>query len=238
MRTIRRKRVAVASMAVALAAAGSAAAFQQLPPTDQVNNDVPAGINPALGVSGEDPTNADVVGGALVAGKPAVPWAIFRQHETADLRHDQIFSRSFASPGAWTTRGNGTVGGRSECEPDVQRLAELRPRPGRRGAGDRLRRNWPYRAVGDVVREHAGTCFGNNNIFASRFDDIDDANREVDLRRSGSRERRQRTVPVPVAEHPHQPGRGEPVGGRRIGRRRRRSPARGSRGRRSTRRAR
>ncbi len=68
MRKLRRKRVAVASMAVALAAAGSAAAFQQLPAGDQVNNDPTAGINPALGVDGGDPTNADVVGGALVAG--------------------------------------------------------------------------------------------------------------------------------------------------------------------------
>jgi hypothetical protein len=101
-------------MAVALAAAGSAAAFQQLPANDQVNNDPAAGIDPAQGVSGEDPTNADVVGGALVAGKVNVPWSIFRQHTSTK---DQIFSRSFAS-GAWTTRGSGTVGGRSDSTPN------------------------------------------------------------------------------------------------------------------------
>ena len=52
----------------------------------QVNDDPAAGINPALSVSGEDPTNADVVGGALTAGKPAVPWAIFRQQEASGPR--------------------------------------------------------------------------------------------------------------------------------------------------------
>ena len=62
---------------------------------------------------------------------------------------DQIFSRSFAG-GAWTTRGTGTVGGRSSARAEVQRLAELRPGPGRRGAGDRLRRRRPHRAVGDA----------------------------------------------------------------------------------------
>ena len=65
-----------AATAVALATAGTAAAaLQALPPGAQVNDDPAAGINKALSVSGEDPTNADVVGGALTAGKPAVPWA-------------------------------------------------------------------------------------------------------------------------------------------------------------------
>ena len=139
-------------VAVLAAATGTASAFQALPPGGQVNNDPAAGHNPTLSVSGEDPTNADVVGGALTAGKVAVPWAIFRQEEAGGA-HDQIFSRSFAA-GAWTTRGTGTVGGRSQRQPDVQRLAELRSEPGRRGAGDRLRRRRPDGAVGDLVREH------------------------------------------------------------------------------------
>src|SRR5207302_561731 len=54
----------------------------------QVNDDPGAGINPALNVSGQDPTNADVVGGALTAGEPGVPWAIFRQATTGK---DQVF---------------------------------------------------------------------------------------------------------------------------------------------------
>ena len=88
---------------------------QGLPAGSQVNDDAAAGINKALNVSGEDPTNADVVGGALTAGKPAVPWAVFRQEEAAGAK-DQVFSRSFAG-GVWTTRGNGTVGGRSSAAP-------------------------------------------------------------------------------------------------------------------------
>ena len=113
----RRRRVSIAVATAALAAAGSAAAFQALPPGGQVNDDLAAGINKSLSVSGEDPTNADVVGGALVAGKPAVPWSVFRQQEDGTSQpHDQIFSRSFAA-GAWLTRGNGTVGGRSSASP-------------------------------------------------------------------------------------------------------------------------
>ena len=66
---------------VLLVSAGTALAFQFLPPGGQVNDDLAAGINKTISVSGEDPTNADVVGGALTAGTPAVPWAIFRQQE-------------------------------------------------------------------------------------------------------------------------------------------------------------
>ena len=102
----RRARIALATTALALATAGSAAAFQALPPGSQVNDDPAAGINKAISVSGEDPTNADVVGGALTAGARAVPWAVFRQQETngSPPPHDQVFSRSFA--GVWTTRGS------------------------------------------------------------------------------------------------------------------------------------
>src|ERR1700760_397654 len=96
-------RIALGATVGALATAGSAAAFQALPAGLQVNDDPAAGINPAQSVSGEDPTNADVVGGALVAGNRNVPWSIFRQQEASGP--DQIFSRSFAN-GAWTTRGN------------------------------------------------------------------------------------------------------------------------------------
>src|SRR5690242_3684769 len=113
MRKKRRKRVAVTSVMVALAAAGSAAAFQQLPAGDQVNNDPTAGINPAEGVSGEAP-NADVVGGALVAGAPNVPWAAFRSKTSGA---DQVFVRSFIKTGNWKTQGSGTVGGRSSSSP-------------------------------------------------------------------------------------------------------------------------
>jgi len=170
----RRGRVALAVTVVALATAGSAAAFQALPPGSQVNDDPAAGINKALSVSGEDPTNADVVGGALTAGKPAVPWAIFRQQEGSGSA-DQVFSRSFAN-GAWTTRGNGTVGGRSSASPKFtgslnfdQGVNAEAPSIDFAGAG----RTVPWATW---YENTSGTGFGNNNVFASRFDNTGDAN--------------------------------------------------------------
>jgi len=163
----RRAPIALAATVVALAAAGSAAAFQALPPGAQVNDDPAAGINPAQSVSGEDPTNADVVGGALVAGKPAVPWSILRQQEASG--HDQIFSRSFAN-GAWLTRGHGTVGGRSSAGPtfagslnfDQSQNGEA-PAIDFAGAG----RTVPWATW---YENTTGAGFGANNVFASRFD--------------------------------------------------------------------
>ena len=149
-RTVRWWRVALVTVTAVLGTAGSAAAFQGLPPGGQVNDDLAAGINKAIGVNGDEPTNADVVGGALTAGKPAVPWAVFRQDQAdgSSPLASQIFARSFAS-GAWTTRGNGTVGGRSSASPtfsgslnfDQGRTARRRrstsPEPGERCRGRR-----------------------------------------------------------------------------------------------------
>lgn len=165
----RRVRIALAATVVALATAGSAAAFQALPPGGQVNDDVAAGINPAAGVNGEDPTNADVVGGALTATKPAVPWAVFRAHEASG--NDQIFSRSFAN-GAWTTRGNGTVGGRSSATPTF--TGSLNFDQGQDGEAPAIDfagagRTVPWATWYEFTR---GTGFGANNIFASRFDNV------------------------------------------------------------------
>jgi hypothetical protein len=165
----RRARVAAASVVLALATAGSAAAaLQALPPGAQVNDDPAAGINPALSVSGEEPTNADVVGGALTAGGKAVPWAVFRQTESEGAP-DQIFSRSFAN-GAWKTRGNGTVGGRSSAAPTFpgslnfdQRQDGEAPSIDFAGAG----RTVPWATW---YEKTTGAGFGANNIFASRFD--------------------------------------------------------------------
>ena len=160
-------RISIAAVVVLLAATGSAVAFQALPPGSQVNDDPMAGISPAAGVNGEDPTNADVVGGALVAGKPAVPWAIFRQQEASG--HDQIFSRSFAG-GAWTTRGSGTVGGRSSASPTF--AGSLNFDQGQDGEAPAI----DFAGAGRTVpwatwyENTTGTGFGANNIFASRFD--------------------------------------------------------------------
>ncbi len=165
------RRIGLAAVAVSVMTAGSALAFQPLPPGAQVNDDLAAGINKNISVSGEDPTNADVVGGSLVASNPAVPWAVFRQRETNGSvpPHDQVFSRSFAA-GAWTTRGSGTVGGRSSASPqfpgslnfDQGEDAEA-PEIDFAGAG----RTVPWATW---YEDTTGTGFGNNNVFASRFD--------------------------------------------------------------------
>lgn len=159
--------IALAAVVILLAAVGSAAAFQALPPGNQVNNDPAAGIDPAQSVSGEDPTNADVVGGALTAGKPAVPWAVLRQQEAHGA--DQVFSRSFAG-GAWLTRGNGTVGGRSSASPTFTGSLNFDQ------AQDGEAPSIDFAGAGRTVpwatwyENTTGTGFGNNNIFASRFD--------------------------------------------------------------------
>jgi hypothetical protein len=171
-RTMGRGGIAAAAVLAALATAGPALAFQPLPPGAQVNDDPAAGINPALSVATEDPTNADVVGGSLTGGK-AVPWAIFQQQEQG--APDQVFVRSFAN-GAWTTRGNGTVGGSSSATPtfsgslnfDQTQDGEV-PSIDFAGAG----RTVPWAAW----YEHTtGGNFGADNIFASKFDNTGDAN--------------------------------------------------------------
>ena len=160
---------------VLLVSAGAALAFQPLPLGGQVNDDLAAGINKAISVSGEDPTNSDVVGGALTAGKPAVPWAIFRQQETngAPPPHDQIFSRSFAG-GKWTTRGNGTVGGRSSASPTFK--GSLNFDQGQDGEAPSIDFAGAGRTVPWATWYEFTTGFNQNNVFASRFDNAGDAN--------------------------------------------------------------
>jgi hypothetical protein len=192
MRKRRRKRVAVTSVMVALAAAGSAAAFQQLPAGDQVNNDPGAGINPALGVDGGDPTNADVVGGALTAGKVNVPWAVFRQHTSGK---DQIFSRSFAA-GAWTTRGIGTVGGKSSGSSTFS--GSLNFDQGQDGEAPAI----DFAGTGRTVPwatwyEDTAAFASKKNIFASRFDNNPDANQNKWIFGGQGRGLGTGTVPVP-----------------------------------------
>jgi hypothetical protein len=172
--TARRGRIAIAGTLVALAAAGSAEAFQALPPGGQVNDDSAAGINKALGVSGDGPGNADVVGGALTAGKTAVPWAVFRHHE-AEGSNDQIFVRSFAG-GAWTTRGSGTVGGKASANP--QFTGSLNFDEKQDGEAPSIDFTGPGRTVpwATWYEDTQGASFGAENIFASRFDNTGDAN--------------------------------------------------------------
>jgi hypothetical protein len=97
-----------------------------------------------------------------------VPWAVFRQQESGGA-HDQVFSRSFAG-GAWTTRGNGTVGGRSSAAPTFS--GSLNFDQGQDGEAPAI----DFAGAGRTVpwatwyENTAGTGFNNNNIFASRFD--------------------------------------------------------------------
>jgi hypothetical protein len=169
----RRSTVLVVTTVLALTATGSAAgASQPLPPGAQVNDDQAAGINAALGVDGSEPSNADLVGGALNAGTAAVPWSVFRQKTSG---HDQVFSRSFAG-GTWTTRGNGTFGGRSDA---------VRPFSGSLNFDQSVDGEAPsldFAGAGRTVpwatwyESTSGSGFQANNIFASRFDNTGDAN--------------------------------------------------------------
>jgi hypothetical protein len=151
-----------------LALAGTAFATLQGLPADgsQVNNDAAAGINPGLSVSGEGPANSDVVGGSLAAGKVNAPWAILRQQTSGA---DQVFSRSFAA-GAWTTRGAGTVGGRSSAAPTFS--GSLNFAQGQDGEAPSIDFAGAGRAVpwATWYEDTTGTGFGAENIFASRFD--------------------------------------------------------------------
>jgi hypothetical protein len=196
-RSVPRRILCVAATAL-FALAGSAAAFQALPSGVQVNDDPAAGINKAISVNGDDPTNSDVVGGALTAGKPAVPWAVFRQQETngPPPPHDQVFARSFAG-GAWTTRGNGTVGGRSSASPQFS--GSLNFDQGQDGEAPSI----DFAGAGRTVpwatwyENTTGSGFANNNVFASRFDNTGDANQGKWIFAGQSRGTGGGSVPVP-----------------------------------------
>ena len=198
MRRALRMWLPVVAIPVLLIGAGSALAFQQLPPGVQVNDDPPAGINPNFSVGNQDPTNSDVVGGSLVAGKPAVPWAVFHQRETngSSPPADQVFSRSFAN-GVWTTRGIGTVGGRSSSGPQFR--ASLNFDQGQDGEAPSI----DFAGAGRTVpwatwyENTTGTGFGNNNVFASRFDNTGDANQNKWIFAGQGRGTGGGTVPVP-----------------------------------------
>jgi hypothetical protein len=175
---------------------GSAwAAVEALPAGQQVNNDPAAGINPAVPVALGDPTNADVVGGALTAGAPAVPWAIFQQRESTAGGQDQIFVRSFAG-GAWTTRGTGTVGGASSSASSF--TGSLNFGQGQDAEAPAI----DFAGTGRTVPwatwyESAAAFSGVHQVFASRFDNAPDANQNKWIFAGQSRGMGSRLVPVP-----------------------------------------
>ena len=197
-RSASRRWLPLIALAILLIGTGTALAFQQLPPGAQVNDDLAAGINKNISVSGQDPANSDVVGGSLVSGNPAVPWAAFRQLETngSSPPHDQIFSRSFANS-VWTTRGIGTVGGRASASPQFR--ASLNFDQGQDGETPSI----DFAGAGRTVpwatwyENTAGAGFGNNNVFASRFDNTGDANQNKWIFAGQNRGTGGDTVPVP-----------------------------------------
>ena len=102
-----------------------------------------------------------------------MPWAIFQQQEPNGA-HDQVFVRSFAN-GAWTTRGNGTVGGLSSASPVFS--GSLNFDQGQDGEVPAI----DFAGAGRTVPwatwyENTAAFSGHEQIFASRFDNTGDAN--------------------------------------------------------------
>jgi hypothetical protein len=166
--------VVVLLAAVSVGSTEAALALQGLPGSGKVDEDAAAGIDPTLSVSGEAPANADVAGGSLTANAVEMPWALLRQQEGGGAK-DQVFARSFAG-GVWTTRGGGTVGGRSSAGPvfsgslnfdDTQDAAA--PSIDFAGTG----RTVPWASF---YENTTGTGFGNDDVFAAHFDNTGDAN--------------------------------------------------------------
>jgi hypothetical protein len=165
--------VLLLALVVVCVSAGTALAALGGLPADgsHVNDDAAAGIDKTRNVSGEDPANADVVGGALTAGGLAVPWSIFRQ---ATAGADQLFVRAFAG-GAWSTKGTGTVGGKSSASPTFSGSLNFdQAEDGEAPAID-------FAGAGRTVPwatwyENATAFAGASQIFASRFDNSGDAN--------------------------------------------------------------
>ena len=194
-RPFRRRRLAPAALVAVLALAGAASAqVVQLPPNGQVNDDPAVGIDP-----NQDAGVSDVVGGALDATKPAVPWGTFEQKVGSS---QQIFVRVFKN-GAWQTQGQSlNIQANQEAEASV----------------DRLRRHRAHRAVDVVVRAQQRHPRRQD---ADLRQPLQRGRQHLDPRGPGPRA----PEPRALAEHPHQPGRREPGAGRRGGQGRRRSRA-------------
>jgi hypothetical protein len=139
------KRAALAGVAAALVAAGTAGAVIGLPSDgSQVNNDPAVGIDP-----NQNAGASDVVGGSLVAGGPRVPWATFEQQAGSAQR---IFVRAFKN-GQWVTQGQSL---------NIDQNVEAQgPSIDFAGAG----RTVPW----DAWYEPNAALGGQKQIFASRF---------------------------------------------------------------------
>ncbi len=212
----RRARFALAATVVALATAGSAAAFQALPPGSQVNDDPAAGINKALSVSGEDPTNADVVGGALDRRQARGPVG-----DLPPAGGERICATRCSRARLRTARGRLAATARWAAGRARPRqfawVAELRPGPGWRGV---RRSTSPARAGPSRgrrgTRTRRGTGFDNNNVFASSFDNTGDANQGKWIFAGQSRGNGGSGPNVPSLNIHTEQNAENPVGGRRF----------------------
>ena len=220
MRGGRRKWLSLAAVIVGLATAGTAwAAFQGLPARASRSTTIlGAGIDKTLSVSGEGPTNADVVGGSLAAGKPAVPWAIFRQRET-NVGPARPGLRALLRQRRVDDEGHRHGRRAVERRPEFPGSLNFDQATGRRGAVDRLRGQRTNGSLGHVVRDHDRQGLRKQQR-SSRAASTTPATR---TRASGSsadrpRHRRRRRAGS-LAEHRHEPVGRKPVGGRRLGRR-------------------
>jgi hypothetical protein len=160
-RRARRVLIPVSAVLALLVAAAAVRAFVNLPSSgSRVDNDAASGISPR-----KDAGAVDAVSGSLLAGGPAVPWAIFEKQTTGE---QQVFVRAFKG-GAWVTQGVGTVNGASSASPtfrgslnfDQTKEAEA-PSIDFAGAG----RTVPW----TTWYEDNTAPFGKEEIFASRFD--------------------------------------------------------------------
>lgn len=155
--------MALTGAVLTLLISGSAwAAFQALPSSGtQVNDDPAAGIDPA-----RDAGVSDVTGGALVAGKPAVPWATFEQRTGTE---QQVFVRAFKG-GAWVTQGHGRVGGIGPSTiPGSLNYEQTTD-----GEAPSIDFAGPGRTVPWATWYEQNSLFGKEQIFASRFDAAQD----------------------------------------------------------------
>ena len=158
-----------------------------------------AGINKTISVSGEDPTNADVVGGALTAGKPAVPWAVFRQQETngsppparPDLRS---LVRGRRLDDAGQRHGRRALERQPDCSAARSTSTRNRTARRRRSTSREPGARSPGRPGMRTRREPASPT---NNVFASRFDNTGDANQGKWIFGGQSRGTGGGSVPVP-----------------------------------------
>jgi hypothetical protein len=157
-----RGKVALIVAVGALAITGTAmAAFANL--------DGRVDVDPAAGISANrDAGEVDAVGGATTAGAPNVPWTVFEKKTSGK---QQIFSRAFNGT-AWVTKGHGTVGGASSASPRF--LSSLNFNQNNEGEAPSIDFAGAGRAVPWATWYEHNSNFGHEEIFASRFDAIQD----------------------------------------------------------------